>query len=42
MTMFLSSDAFKGVKKAQQKRSFIAQSEVTNKKCNAAKTKTTL
>ena len=26
MTLFLSSDAFKGVKKVQQKRSFIAKS----------------
>ena len=32
MWPFLSSDAFKGVKKAQQKRSFIAKSVVTNKK----------
>ena len=39
----LSSDAFKGVKKAQQKQSFIAKSLVTNNnKCNAAKTKNTL
>ena len=38
--MFLSSDAFKGVKKAKQKRSFISKSVVTNNNtCNAAKTK---
>jgi len=30
MTLFLSSDAFKWVKKAQQKCSFIAKSVVTN------------
>ena len=43
MTLFLSSDAFKGIKKVQQKRSFIAKSVVTNNnKCNAAKTKNTL
>jgi hypothetical protein len=43
MTLFLSSDAFKGVKKSQQKHSFIAKSVVTNNnKCNAAKTKNTL
>ena len=43
MTLFLSSDAFRGVKKAQQKHSFIAKSEVTNNnKYNAAKTKNTL
>ena len=43
MTLFLSSDAFKGVKKAQQKRSFIAKSVVTNNhKSDAAKTKNTL
>ena len=40
MTLFFSSDAFKGVKKAQQKRSFIAKSVVTNNnKSNAAKAK---
>ena len=43
MTLFLSSDAFKGVKKAQQKCSFNAKSVVTNNnKWNAAKTKNTL
>jgi hypothetical protein len=42
VTSFLSSDAFKGVKKAQQ-RTFIAKSLVTNNnKCNAAKTKNIL
>ena len=43
MTLFLNSDAFKGVKKAHQKRSFIAKSVLTNNiKSNAAKTKNTL
>jgi hypothetical protein len=43
VTLFLGSDAFKGVKKAYQKRSFIAESVVTNNiKSNAAKTKNTL
>ena len=43
MTLFLSSYAFKGVQKAQQKRSFIAKNEVThNNKSNAVKTRTTL
>ena len=43
MTLFLSSDAFKRVKKAQQNRSFIAKTVVTkNNKSNAAKTKNTL
>ena len=43
MTLFLSSDTFKGVKKAQQKRSFIAKSVGTNNnQWNDAKTKNTL
>ena len=32
MTLFLSLNAFNGVKKAQQKRNFIAKGEVTNNK----------
>ena len=32
MTLFLSWNTFKGVKKAQQKRNFIAKSVVTNNK----------
>jgi hypothetical protein len=40
VTLFLSSDAFEGVKKAHQKRSFIAKSVVKNNiKSNATKTK---
>ena len=43
MTLFLSLDAFGGVKKAQRKHSFIAKSVVThNNKCYAAKTKNIL
>jgi hypothetical protein len=43
VTLFLSSDALKWVKKAQQKCSFIAKSVVTNNsKFNADKTKNTL
>ena len=42
MTLLLSLDAFKGVKKAQQKGSFIAKSVLTiTNKSNAAKTKNT-
>ena len=40
MTLFLSSDAFKRVKKAYQKRSLLAKIVVTNNiKSNAAETK---